>query len=136
MPTSIHQVNTFKASPRRIYDILMSSREHAAMTANGAAKISRKQGGTFSCHGGWIGGRNVELVPGKRIVQAWRAKNWPSGVYSLVSFTLRRQGKGKAKGTRLTLDHTGIPGHHSGHLKRGWKARYWRPLRAYLAKHG
>jgi activator of HSP90 ATPase len=132
MATTIHQVNTFKSSPKRIYDILMSSREHAAMTANGAATISRKAGGTFSCHGGWISGRNVELVAGKRIVQAWRAKNWPPGIYSLVTFTLKKQGKG----TRLTLDHTGIPGNHSGHLTSGWKARYWRPLRAYLAKRG
>jgi len=131
MANTIHQVNTFKASPKRIYAILMSSREHAAMTANGAAKISRKPGGSFSCHGGWIRGRHVELVPGKRIVQAWRAKNWPPGIYSLVTFTLKRQGKG----TRLTLDHTGIPGNHRGHLNSGWKARYWAPLRAYLAKH-
>ena len=83
MSTTIHQANTFKARPKRIYDILMSSREHAAMTANGSAKVSRKEGGAFYCHGGWIGGRNVELVPGKRIVQAWRAKNWPKGIYSL-----------------------------------------------------
>jgi activator of HSP90 ATPase len=132
MPSTIHQSNTFKASPNRIYDILMSSREHAAMTANGAAKISRKPGGTFSCHGGWISGRNIELVTGKRIVQAWRAKNWPPGIYSLVSFTLKKKGKG----TRLTLDHNGIPSNHSHHLTTGWKARYWAPLRAYLSKHG
>ncbi len=132
MPTTIHQVNTFKASPRRIYDILMSSREHAAMTANGAAKIGVKEGGKFSCHGGWISGRHVELLPGKRIVQAWRARNWPPGVYSLVKLTFKRAGSG----TRLTLDHTGIPGRHSGHLTAGWKARYWKPLRAYLEKNG
>ena len=77
-------------------------------------------------------GRNVELVPGKRIVQAWRAKNWPSDLYSLVTFTLKKAGRG----ARLTLDHTGISGGHSGHLSSGWKARYWGPLRAYLATHG
>jgi activator of HSP90 ATPase len=132
MSTTIHQANTFKASPKRIYDILMSSREHAAMTANGVAKVSRKEGGIFSCHGGWISGRNVELVSGKRIVQAWRAKNWPKGTYSLVTFTLKKQGRG----TRLVLDHTGIPGNHRGHLNSGWKARYWATLRAYLAERG
>jgi activator of HSP90 ATPase len=132
MATTIHQINGFKASPKRIYDILMSSREHAAMTANGVAKISRKAGGEFFCHGGWISGRNIELEPGKRIVQAWRARNWPPGIYSLVTFTLER----KDRGTRLTLDHTGIPGRHSDHLTSGWKARYWKPLRAYLARHG
>jgi len=132
MSSVIHQANTFEASPKRIYDILMSSREHAAMTANGAAKISRKAGGTFICHGGIVSGRHVELVPGKCIVQAWRQHKWPPGIYSLVSFTLKKQGKG----TRLLLDHTGIPGNHRGHLNRGWKARYWAPLRVYLRDHG
>ena len=130
MATTIRQVNRFKASPQRLYAIFMDSRKHAAFTANGAARISRKEGGKFFCHGGWIGGRHIELKPGKRIVQAWRARNWPPGVYSLVSFTFARV----RGGTRLTLEHTGIPGRHAGHLRRGWKARYWQPLRAYLAK--
>lgn len=129
MSSSIHQEVTFKAAPKRIYDALMSSPRHAAFTANGAARISRKAGGEFRCHGGFVLGRNVELKANKRIVQAWRAKNWRPGIYSLVRFELKKQGAG----TRLVLDHTGIPAGHRGHLSRGWKPRYWRPLRKYLA---
>jgi hypothetical protein len=36
--------------------------------------------------GGDISGRNVELVPGRRAVQAWRSNAWPEGVYSIVRF--------------------------------------------------
>jgi len=73
-------------------------------------------------------GRNIELVPNRRIVQAWRPRNWPDGVYSIVRFELKKAGAG----TRLVLDQTGIPPGHRGHLNTGWRARYWRPLREYL----
>ena len=36
-------------------------------------------------------------------------------------------------GTRLIFDQTGLPPEHVGHLTSGWKARYWKPLKAYLA---
>src|SRR5438132_13496414 len=70
MATSIHQEVTIKATPQRIYRAFMTSKQHEAFTANGKAKISRKVGGTFSAHDGYVSGINVELKPGKRIVQA------------------------------------------------------------------
>ena len=79
--------------------------------------------------GGRIVGRNVELVPNQRIVQAWRESNWEPGVYSLVKFQLKEQG---AK-TKVILDHTGFGEGHFGHLNPGWKVRYWDALEKYLA---
>jgi hypothetical protein len=39
--------------------------------------------------GGMIIGRNVELVPNQRIVQAWRpTADFPKGPYSLVKIEL------------------------------------------------
>ena len=130
MATSIHQEVTLKASPRRIYRAFMNSREHAAFTANGQAKISAREGGAFSAHDGYVSGRNVELKPGRRIVQAWRVKGMPEGVYSIARFELKKV----RGGTRLVFDQTGLPPEHVGHLSSGWKARYWKPLKAYLAK--
>ena len=130
MATSIHQRVTLKASPQRVYRALMNSREHQAFTANGKATISSKEGGAFSCLGGYVSGRNIELKPGRRIVQAWRVKGMADGVYSIARFELK-----KARGgTRLVFDQTGLPPEHVGHLASGWKARYWKPLQAYLAK--
>jgi activator of HSP90 ATPase len=130
VPTSIHQVVTFKATPQRVYRALMNSKEHEAFTANGKAKISSRVGGTFSAHGGYVIGRNIELKPGKRIVQAWRVKGMPESVYSIVRFEFKKV----RGGTRLIFDQTGLPPKHVGHLSSGWKARYWRPLKAYLEK--
>lgn len=128
MSEAIHQEVAFNAAPARIYKALMDSKQHADFTANGAAKISGAEGGVFSCHGGYISGRNIELVPNRRIVQAWRVKNWPAGIYSLVRFEL----KGSGNKTKLIFDHTGIPSGESGHLDSGWHARYWEPLAKYL----
>jgi uncharacterized protein YndB with AHSA1/START domain len=128
MATLIHQEVIIKATPQRIYRALMTSKEHETFTANGKAKISRKVGGAFSAHDGYVSGINLELKPGKRIVQAWRVKGMPEGVYSVVRFELKKV----RGGTRLVFDQTGLPPEHVGHLSSGWKARYWRPLKAYL----
>jgi uncharacterized protein YndB with AHSA1/START domain len=130
MATSIHQEVTLKTPPRRVYRTLMTTREHEAFTANGKCRISAKEGGAFSAHGGYVSGRNVELKPGRRIVQAWRVEGMPDGVYSIV----RLEFKKVRGGTRLIFDQTGLPPEHVGHLSRGWKARYWAPLKAYLEK--
>lgn len=37
---------------------------------------------------GHVSGINVDLVPGKRIVQAWRHQDFPEGVYSMAAFEL------------------------------------------------
>ncbi|WP_421725487.1 SRPBCC domain-containing protein [Bauldia sp.] len=128
MSDAIHQEVTFNATPSRVYAALMDSGEHATFTANGAAEISRDAGGAFSAHGGEIVGRNIELVPDRRIVQAWRVKHWPEGVYSVIRFELEDDNGG----TRLVFDHWGAPEEQREHLAEGWKQRYWEPLQRYL----
>lgn len=129
MSTPIHQEVVFKASPKRIYEALIDARQFSAFTGGAPAEISREVGGSFSCFGGMIVGRHVELVPNQRIVQAWRAKNWDAGVYSIVKFELRGQGSE----TRLIFDHSGFPEDEREHLEGGWTANYWELLRKYLA---
>lgn len=127
MRTSLHQEVTFKASPQRIYEILLSSKEFSAFTGL-PAEISSEAGGTSSMFGRRILGRNIELIPNQRIVQAWREANWDPGVYSLVKFEFKQQGSK----TTVVLDHSGFGEGHFGHLNPGWKQRYWDPLEKYL----
>ena len=125
--TSLHQEIELKASPQRIYEILLDSKQFAAFTGM-PATIDPPAGGAFSMFGGMIVGRNVELIPGQRIVQAWRPTHWESGVYSVVKFELKPQGSG----TMLILDHTGFPEGEYDSLFKGWGLRYWDPLKKYL----
>jgi activator of HSP90 ATPase len=127
MRTHLHQEVDIKASPRRIYDVLLDSRQFAGFSGE-AAQIDRDAGGAFSMFGGKIVGRNVELVPGQRIVQAWRPASWDPGVYSIVKFELEEQGSH----TRVVLDHAGFPEGSFRTLDSGWHTRYWEPLKKFL----
>jgi activator of HSP90 ATPase len=126
--TYLHQEVDFKASPQRIYEALLDSRQFSAFSGE-PAEISREAGGAFSMFGGKIVGRNLELLPNQRIVQAWRPASWGPGVYSVVKFELEKKGSQ----TKVVLDHTGFPEGDFGHLDAGWKMRYWEPLEKFLA---
>jgi activator of HSP90 ATPase len=125
--TYLHQEVEIKASPQRIYDALLDSKQFAAFTGM-PAEISHEAGGTFTMFGGVIVGRNVELVPKQRIVQAWRPASWDPGVYSVVKFELKELGSQ----TKVVLDHTGFPEGSFRHLDAGWHLRYWEPLKKFL----
>jgi activator of HSP90 ATPase len=126
-PCRIHQEVTFKASPAVLYEALMNAKQFT-IVSGAPAEISRDVGGPWSAYGGLILGRNVELVPNQRIVQAWRSKDWPEGTYSIVKFELRVEGLG----TRVVLDHVGFPEGKAEHLAEGWQKHYWEPLQKYL----
>jgi activator of HSP90 ATPase len=126
--TSLHYEADFGATARRIYEALLDSKQFAAFTGM-PAEIDRREGGAFSMFGGLIVGRNVELIPDRRIVQAWRPAHWPAGIYSIVKFEFQEQGAQ----ARLVLDHTGFPQEESVSLDHGWKSHYLVPLSKFLA---
>jgi uncharacterized protein YndB with AHSA1/START domain len=136
---SIHQEVVFQAKRKRVYEALIDAKQFdkvmrlsAAMrsmaTGTKPAEIDRNAGGAFSIFGGYISGRQIELVPEERIVQAWRPQNWKPGEYSIVKFELVEEGGG----TKVILDHRGFPDGTGEHLAAGWKANYWEPLQEYL----
>jgi activator of HSP90 ATPase len=125
--TSLHQEVELKASPHRIYEILLDSKQFTAFSGE-PAEISYDVGGAFSMFDGKIVGRNVELVPDQRIVQAWRPSYWEPGVYTLVKFELKPEGSQ----TRVVLDHWGFREGDFGGFESGWKAHYWERLAKYL----
>ena len=125
--TSIHLEADFKASPERIYEALLDSKQFAAFSGL-PAEIDRKEGGAFSMFGGQIVGRNVEFVANQRIVQAWRPTHWDAGIYSIVKFEMKPQDSG----AKLVLDHTGFPEGEYDHLLAGWNMHYLDGLKKYL----
>ena len=63
------------ATPAEVYSAWLDGDAHAAMTgaeAEGQAEV----GSTFEAWGGYISGHNLELVPGQKIVQAWRTSEF------------------------------------------------------------
>jgi len=124
----IHQEVTIKTSAKKVYDALTDAKQFSAFSGGAPAQIDTKAGGSFSCFGGHIIGRNIELVPGKRVVQAWRSVKWSDGIYSIVHFELHEEG-GSVK---IVFDQAGFPEEAGPHLEGGWTKMYWEPLKAYL----
>lgn len=129
MCKTIKQKVTFRLSPERIYRLLVDSKLHATLTGQKAV-ISAKVGGAFSTRAGYVTGINVDLVPGTRVVQAWRSKDFPVGIFSMATFQLSPMKDG---GTNLVLTHRGVPKDLIPGVENDWRKVYWEKIRA-LAK--
>jgi len=128
---TIHQEVHLKGTPKDIYDLLLNSARFQAMTGGRSAHISTHEGGEVSIFGGDIEARNIELVPNRRIVQTWRSRAWPEGIFSIVRFELQADGTG----TRLVFDQSGYPRSTHAMLDEGWEKMYWEPMNKALTHH-
>ena len=128
--TSLHQEVDFKASPQRIYEILLDSKQFSAFSG-GPAQISPEAGAAFPCSVEESLDETSNSSP-TNIVQTWPEAVWPPGVYSLVKFELKEQGSK----TRVILDHTGFEEGDFVHLNPGWKSHYWDPLEKFFGDIG
>jgi uncharacterized protein YndB with AHSA1/START domain len=140
---AIHQEVAFAAKPGRVFAVLTLANEFdrvvrlsGAMSSamrselgSAPTAIDARPGGAFVLFGGYITGRNIEIAPDSRLVQAWRSESWDAGIYSIARFAL----SGSGTGTRLIFDHTGFPSDAADHLAKGWYANYWQPLAKVLA---
>jgi activator of HSP90 ATPase len=129
MSEVIKQTVIFKATPHEVYEALMDSKKHAALTG-GQAKISREVGGSYTAYDDYIAGKNIELVPDKKIVQDWRAVDWPEGYYSRINFEFTAV----PEGTRMDFTHTDLPEGTEQEFTQGWIDNYWEPMKAYFEK--
>jgi len=124
---SIHHELDYKVAPASIYKVFLDAKQFAACTGS-PASIEPSPGATFKLFDGLIEGRNIELLPDRRIVQAWRPASWPAGIYSIVKFEFAARGAG----THTVFDHTGFPEDERQSLDEGWTSHYFEPLHKYL----
>jgi activator of HSP90 ATPase len=118
---------TIPASPKEVYDAWLTSSSHAAITGS-PARVSARPGSRFTAWDGYIAGKNVNLVPGRRIVQAWRTTEFAAtDPDSQIDIKLEKS----ARGAKLTLRHTNIPAGQSDY-KTGWSTCYFEPMKAYF----
>jgi activator of HSP90 ATPase len=139
---SILQQVDFDATPPRVYEALTTAKQFEAITRLSDAatlldavnakptSISNETGGAFTLFGGYIVGRNLQMLQGQRLVQAWHAGSWNAWEFSIVDIALT-QAAGK---TRLILSHRGFPSDAGASLAKGWHTHYWEPLAKFLAQ--
>jgi len=133
-PMLIHQEAVIDADPGAVYDVLTDGEKFAAATGM-PARLTAREGETFSLFGGRIEGRQIELVPARRVVQAWRFgaahdSPWEEGVYSVVRFTLTAEDDG----TRFVVDHDAVPEEWHDHVDGAYPTFYQGPLMRYLGR--
>lgn len=124
---TIRQTVTFNVSPEKVYDALMDSKQHSTFTG-AKAVISKKVGGKYSAYDGYHGGVNLELIPEKKIVQSWHARNWEEGHFAKATFRFSKI----KNGTRVSFTHEGVPAFDYNAINNGWKEYYWKPMKKYF----
>ena len=115
---------TLPAKPEAVYEAWLDSKKHSDFTGS-PARIEGKVGGEYTAWDGYIRGTNLELIPGKRIVQSWRTTEFSSSSPDskvIITFSESRSG------TKLTLHHSNIPEGQEAEYQQGWKDFYFIPM--------
>ena len=130
MPYTFTLTATIPASPQEIYEAWLDSLGHSEMTG-GDARMSEEIGAEVSAWDDYISGRNVELIPGERIVQTWRTSEFTDEHEdSVISIVLAEVDDG----TLLTLEHSNVPDDQRSYEESGWQSHYFEPMIAYFAR--
>ena len=115
------------ATPDQVYAAWLDSDGHSKMTGS-PARASAAVGGGFEAWEGYIRGRNLELEPGRRIVQAWRTSNFEDADPDSRLEVILEPAEG---GIRVRLRHTNLPAHGSRY-ETGWVSHYFEPMRRHF----
>ena len=127
---SIRQQTMITASPAQVYDVLADAGGAPSALSGMAGLPGRTAGEEFAAFDGNVTGRRSSLVPGERLVQAWRFPAWEPGTYSVVCFTLTAE----EGGTRLVIDQHGVPDDWHDHVNTNWPTFYLKPLTAHFSQ--
>ena len=130
MAKTINQKVVFKnTTPQALYELYMDSKKHSVATG-APAKLSAKEGGSYSAHNGYITGKNLQLIKDKLIVQTWRGSSW-SADEADSTFIIFLEPKGND--VTLYATHANVPDKEYEGIKKGWYQHYWQPWKKYLA---
>ncbi|MCJ7609405.1 SRPBCC domain-containing protein [Candidatus Bathyarchaeota archaeon] len=127
--TTIRQVIFITATPDEIYDAFLDEKKHTEFTG-AKATIDPRIGGEFTAWDGYILGKNLDLVKGRRIVQEWKTTEWPDYPPSVVEFSLKQKGNR----TEVTMIHSEVPVEQAESYEQGWIDFYWEPMKKYFRK--
>jgi uncharacterized protein YndB with AHSA1/START domain len=133
MSTETVLVSEVIAAPKeRLYAAWLDSDEHSAFIADVAA-VEPFVGGSHSSFGGYATGKVLALEPNQKIVQSWRASDFPDGAPdSRLEVTFEET----VGGTLITVLHTGLPVGQSDRYRDGWLRHYFAPMKTYFASDG
>lgn len=95
----------------------------------GPAEMSEELGFEFSLWGGEVYGKNIEVIPGKKLVQEWFGGRWDKP--SIATFKLTS----KADETVIDFTQTDVPDAEFSDIEQGWEDYYMGPIKDFLEKN-
>ena len=130
MSKTIIQKMVFKnTDPKSLFELYMDEKKHSHI-AGSPCTITKKEDDKYSVHGGYISGKNLQLVKDKLIVQSWRAQGWDKDAVD-STFIIHLEKKGDD--VMLHAVHANVPDEHKASISNGWHDHYWKPWKQYLA---
>ncbi|XP_072932505.1 activator of 90 kDa heat shock protein ATPase homolog 1 [Epargyreus clarus] len=117
---TIELTETFQCRAQEFYDAMTRIEMVTAFT-QGHVKMDAEKGGKFALFGGNVTGEFRELVPGKKIVQFWRYKQWPEQHFSEVTFNIEE----KDDHTLVRLKQDLVPAAEVDKTQDNWKRYYF-----------
>jgi len=119
---------TLPVKAEKLYKAWLSSKEHTRFTGAGA-KASTRLNAKHSSWDGYIRGKNLELKPGKKIVQSWRTSEFADDAPdSILEITFEE----KAGQTKMSLYHHHLQKGDAKKYTKGWKDFYFTPMKGYF----
>jgi len=126
---TLKQSHIIAAPEEKVYRTYLNAKTHSAFTGSKATS-NPKVGGKMTAWDGYIEGKFLELVEGRKIIQEWKTTEWPEGYpLSLLELDFRPASKGR---TRLNMIHSKVPLEQADKYYEGWLSMYWEPLRQYF----
>jgi len=128
MATIIQKVLFKNTTRESLYELYMNAKKHS-LIIDGPVEISEKIGSSFNAFGGYITGKNLQLVKNQLIVQSWRGSDWDKKD-SDSAFLLSLEQKGKD--VVLNMIHANVPDDKVKNLDKGWHDHYWNPWKQHI----
>lgn len=119
---------TLPVGAEKLYKAWLDSKEHTAFTG-GEAKVSAKLNDAFTAWDGYITGKNLELIPNKKIVQSWRTAEFLKDVPDSI---LELKFEEKAGKTTIHIYHHNLQKGDAKKYTDGWKQHYFEPMKQYF----
>ncbi len=133
MSKTIRQIVEFAGvTAKELFNVYVDAKKHAE--AIGApVTMSRKAGAKFEAFGkGRVQGKNLLIIPGRVIVQSWRAQPWKnSDPDSILVLAFSKS----TRGAKIDLVQAAVPDQAYDAINDGWHKNYWKPWREYLRRH-
>lgn len=124
----IKQTVQFNCSADDIYEYLINPKKLSKIVG-GKASNSMKTQGKFSAYDDYIFGENIELVPGKKIVQNWSCQDFPDKHFSKVTIIITKKTE---KTCEIDFTQENVPDDLYEDISQGWNEFYWEPIKDHL----